>query len=265
MRNKWCISVAAFALIGGGSMLSATGAAAASTTAPSFGHVMVRPGAPARHLTQPFSAIRNSTTSENWSGYAATGSSGSFNSVSASWTEPTGTCNKSGDQYSAFWVGLDGYSSSTVEQTGTEVDCAGHTAEYGAWWEMYPGASHTFSNTVEPGDSFSASVTYSGGEFTLSITDSTQGWTHTEHKTLSSAKRSSAEVIIEAPCCTASGGILPLADFGTANFTSSMANGEAIGDLNPTEITMVSAGGTQEDSISSLSDGENFSGTWLAS
>jgi hypothetical protein len=259
MARRWIIPVATLALVGG-SMFSAT-MASASTARPVSGHVMVQPGAPARHLV-PFSNIKHSVTSSNWSGYAATGGSGAFTSVSASWTEPTGHCT-SGDQYSSFWVGLDGYSSRTVEQTGSEVDCSGSTPLYYAWWEMYPGPSHTFSNPVSPGDNFIASVTFDGGgRFTLTISDTTRGWSHTENKTLSSAKRSSAEVIVEAPCCTGSGGILPLANFGTANFTNSAANGSAIGNFSPTEIIMKS-GSTQKDSISALSGGTNFSATWL--
>ena len=73
---------------------------------------------------------RNATTiSTNWSGYAATGGNGSFTSVSSSWAEPMGTC-RSGNQYSSFWVGLDGYNSGSVEQTGSEVDCSGSTPHY---------------------------------------------------------------------------------------------------------------------------------------
>ena len=66
-----------------------------------------------------------------------------------------GTCSR-GDQYAAFWVGLDGYTSSSVEQTGSEVDCVGRTAEYYAWYEMYPGPSENYSNTVRAGDHFNA-------------------------------------------------------------------------------------------------------------
>jgi Peptidase A4 family len=264
MLRKWCIPVATLALVGG-STLAATGVAAASTAAHSPGRVTMQPGGPARHPVGPLRAEgrgSHSVTSSNWSGYAATGGTGAFSSVSASWVEPTGHCT-SGSQYSAFWVGLDGYSSSSVEQTGTEVDCSGSTPIYNAWWEMYPGPSHNFSNTVRPGDNFTASVTFDGsGKFTLKISDTTRGWSHTENKTLSSAKRSSAEVIVEAPCCTAGGGILPLANFGTANFTNSTANGSAIGNFSPTEIIMQS-GGTQKDSISALSGGTNFSATWL--
>src|SRR5215467_11203890 len=54
--------------------------------------------------------------STNWSGYAAT--TGTYTSVSASWIQPAGNCPSwFGSQYAAFWVGLDGFSSSTVEQT----------------------------------------------------------------------------------------------------------------------------------------------------
>jgi hypothetical protein len=202
--------------------------------------------------------------STNWSGYA--GTTGTYTSVSASWTEPTGTCSR-GDQYSSFWVGLDGYNSSSVEQTGSEVDCVGRTARYYAWYEMYPSASVTYSNTVRPGDHFNASVTYQGNNsYSLFIADTTQGWSHTTVKSLAGAPRSSAEVIIEAPCCTRSGGILPLADFGTASFTNSDANGSAIGNAGGvTEITMVNNSGQAKDSISALSGGTSFSGTWLRS
>jgi Peptidase A4 family len=265
MVRRWCIPVAAFALVSG-SML-ASGAASASTAVPTVRPAAIQPGGVMRHVVKPFTTPGihpDQTSSTNWSGYAATGSNGEFTSVSASWVEPKATCS-SGDQYAAYWVGLDGYSSSTVEQTGSETDCDGRTPEYYAWYEMYPGPSEDFSNTVEPGDHFSASVTSKGsGKFTLTITDSTQGWTKTENETLKSADLSSAEVIIEAPCCTNSGGILPLADFGTVNLTNSEANGSPIGNYNPTGIYIESTGGTKEDSVSSLSGGTNFSATWLA-
>jgi hypothetical protein len=263
MLRKWCIPVAALALVGGSAL--ASGVASASTVTHGPGRVMVQPGGLARHLVRPLTAHGrgpDAATSSNWSGYAATGGKGAFKSASASWVQPAVHCS-SGNQYSAFWAGLDGDGSSTVEQTGSEADCAGSTPFYSAWWEMFPGPSHNFSNTVRPGDNFTASVTYDGGsKFTLKISDTTQGWSHTENKTLSSAKRSSAEVIVEAPCCTSGGGILPLANFGTANFTNSEANGSAIGSSNPTEIIMKS-GSTQKDSVSALSGGTNFSATWL--
>ena len=153
--------------------------------------------------------------------------------MSANWTEPTGHCT-SATRYSSFWVGLDGFNSTTVEQTGSEVDCSGGSPVYYSWYEMYPAFPVNFSNTVRPGDKFFGSVTFNGGSsYTLVLQDITQGWKHTVNKSLSGAANSSAEVIAEAPCCTASGGILPLANFGTVNFSNATANGSADRRLRP--------------------------------
>jgi hypothetical protein len=132
MRHGLPLLAASIGLVLGGTLSAAYPAAA--TANPAGG--MVQPGAPMELSTgtQPaegVSQVANQTThqvvtSSNWAGYAATG--GQFTSVSADWVQPAGICSR-GDQYAAFWVGLDGYSSTTVEQTGTEVDCVGHTAE----------------------------------------------------------------------------------------------------------------------------------------
>jgi Peptidase A4 family len=230
-------------------------ASAAAGTAPT--------SATAAVTRAPFRGISNSTSS-NWSGYAAHGVADSFNSVSASWIQPAGKCTHR-STYSAFWVGLDGYTSTTVEQTGSEVDCRGGSPRYYAWFEMYPASSVNFTNTVAPGDHFTSSVTATGHVFTLKITDVTRGWSHTVVRSLASAKESSAEVIAEAPCCTDTGGILPLTDFGTVPFSHSEANGSAIGKSKPTVISMSPMSqGTSTDHTSKLSDGEAFSVAWVS-
>jgi hypothetical protein len=269
MRRRLFISMMALTLAAG-SIPAAAGAASAS--AATAGSVTVQPGGPARHLVRPLPAhgyAPGVETDPFWSGYVTTTATmpppaEPFTSVSAHWKEPTASC-PAGNQYSAFWVGLDGDTSSTVEQTGTAVDCDGTTPVYYAWYEMYPKDPVNFDDPVMPRDSITASVTYNGsGKFTLEIKDTTKPrvWTETVHKTLASAKRASAEVIIEAPCCTGAGGPLPLADFGTVTFTSAQVNGEDIGGFNPTEIIMQS-GTTQKDSITGLMGGETFTGTWL--
>jgi hypothetical protein len=201
--------------------------------------------------------------STNWSGYAVTGANGAYKSVSASWTEPTATCtSRRSDQYASFWVGLDGYSSDSVEQTGTDSDCSGKTPDYYGWYEMYPAYPVNFSNTVHPGDSMSASVTFSGTEtYTLVLKDSTQGWTQTITKNQSGLDRSSAEVITEAP--SSSSGVLPLADFGTVSYSTSAANGTSLGSQSPTEIIMIDNNGEDKDSTSSISSSGGFSNTWI--
>jgi len=122
MLRRWAILLGMLTLVAG--MAVATGSASAATMG-------FRPGGPI-HLVGSAATdlnarggIRHQAESTNWSGYAAT--TGTYTSVSASWTEPTGTCSGTA-KYSSFWVGLDGYSSSSVEQTGSEVDCSGSRA-----------------------------------------------------------------------------------------------------------------------------------------
>ncbi len=276
MRRRWPVLAATIPLAVGWSLAAAYPAAASTSVQGPGG--LVQPGGPVSQLSQSVgpptgsgapggivtpqvsggqpqvSGGRNTiVTSSNWAGYVATGPSNTFNSVSAKWTEPTGHCT-SGDQYSAFWVGLDGYTSSTVEQTGSEVDCVGRTPQYYAWYELYPGASVTFTNPVSAGDQFSGSVTSLGsGNFTLVLQDVTKGWTQTKKVILAGASLSSAEAIAEAPCCTARGGILPLTNFGTANFSSVMANGKIMATYTPVEITM------PDTSVSAMSNAGSFS------
>jgi Peptidase A4 family len=262
MRRSWPILITTGILAFGGVLAAAGPAAAAGPSgAPGAsvrpGGVMQRPGGAAggiatgRQHGAPGGTSQTVVSSTNWAGYAATGASGQFTSVSSSWVQPAATCSF-GDQYSAFWVGLDGYSSSTVEQTGSEVDCAGRTAEYSAWYEMYPAYPVYFNNTVRPGDNFTGSVTYSGGNFVIKLTDSTQRWSQTVTQALSGALRSSAEVIAEAPS-SSRGGVLPLTNFGTVNFTGATVNGTGLCNSSPVEIIMPSA------RVSSLSCPGNFS------
>lgn len=271
MLRRWSIPLAGIALVAG-SMALALPASAARHTAPGTvaGH-MIRPAIhlvrPSAHGTSPMAGHgfgKVAANSTNWSGYAV--HNGTYKSISASWVEPTGHCSgNSGHKFSSFWVGIDGFNSKSVEQTGTEVDCVGTTAKYFSWYEMFPAFPVNFSNPVRPGDHFTGSVTFNGGgKFTLVLTDSTRHWSHTIHKSLNSAKRSSAEIIAEAPCCTSGGGILPLANFGSVHFTSSKANGSAIGS-KATKIVMVNGSGQAKVSVTNLSGGQSFGVTFKRS
>jgi len=175
---------------------------------------------PIRDKTEHRDASKSfgSSTSSNWSGYAVLGSS--FTSVKGSWVVPTAICPSAQGQYAAFWVGLDGYSSDSVEQTGTDSDCDGdNNPSYYAWYEFYPKPSYTVMR-VNPGDRISASVVYRGSEFTITITDENTGQFYTKSSSVRGAQRSSAEWITEAPCCARGNGILPLSDFVTVGFGS---------------------------------------------
>jgi len=292
MLRRMCISLAVLAIAAApaltvlASVTSSADASMASTAASTattlthhsgqvlavkhgFIHGNIHNGGTAVHLVRPGTAgahggtltLNATATSTNWSGYAATGST--YTSVSASWVQPTGSCT-SATRYSSFWVGLDGYNSNSVEQDGTDTDCSGGRPVYYGWYEMYPNPSFSFGNTVRAGDTMSASVTYTAtNTYKLVLSDATQGWSVSTTQTLSGAPRNSAEVIIEAPCCTNGGGILPLANFGTVHLSNSVANGSAIGTFSPVGITMVNSRGQDKDTITALTSNENFSATWV--
>ena len=271
MARRWLVPIGTIGLLFG-SMVLAAGAASASTASHSTTHgtsasafrpggLMIRPGGVARMAGHGHNTTAQST---NWSGYAVTGANGAFNSVSASWIQPAVTCPRHGQQFSSFWAGLDGFNSNSVEQTGTEADCNRGTPRYFGWFEMFPAFPVNFSNPVRPGDSISASVTFSGTTtFTLVLHDATQGWTQNIVQNQSGLARSSAEVITEAP--SSNSGVLPLANFGTVNYSTSSANGTSLGTQNPIQIIMVNNSGAQKDSTSSISSGGAFSNTWIRS
>src|SRR3989454_10868326 len=221
-----------------------------------------------------------SVSSTNWSGFAVTGSAGSVSDAKGSWVVPTiqGNC-PSTNQYSSFWVGIDGFNSGTVEQTGTDSDCQNGVPTYYAWYEFYPHPSFLISGlAIHPGDHISADVVFANRRFTTTITDVTTGLSFSTSAKVNSAQRSSAEWIAEAP---SSGGILPLANFGTVYYgtdntgvastcfaTINGATG-AIGSFASSSIqsiTMVTSSGAVKAQPSALStDGTSFSVKWVSS
>src|SRR5438093_13582912 len=110
--------------------------------------------------------------STNWSGFAVTGSG--VTDAKGSWTVPSVTCSSS-TTYSSYWVGIDGYSSNTVEQTGTDSDCSSGHGVYYAWYEFYPNPSITIGGfTVLPRDKISPEVSFRDGGLTTRLTSRSQ-------------------------------------------------------------------------------------------
>jgi len=206
----------------------------------------------------------NAADTLNWAGYDAT--TGHYTSVSASWVQPAIKCTGANEYVAAFWVGLDGGKSgdNSVEQTGTEAICFyGILTVYAAWSEMYPAAQSLYSNTVDPGDHMSASVTVSGSTYALTISDATRGWTKKTVKT-SSDNDATAEVIAEAPA-TESGGtikILPLADFGKVTFTGATIDWSSLATSHPEQLTMAYGNGTVKAVASPISGSRSFTVNW---
>jgi hypothetical protein len=183
-------------LLWGSAMAAAAGTASASAS--TSGTVPI-PGGPIIRASEPgYSALP--TVSENWSGYAAT-SKKKFTSVSSTFVQPAITCPGVRNQLTSEWVGLDGFTTATVEQDGTSAQCGGKgstTPVYKAWYELFPaGSVNVF--TVHPGDIMNASVRYTGGKFVLTISDLTTGKSATHTAACATCKRASAEWIIERP------------------------------------------------------------------
>lgn len=203
-------------------------------------------------------------TSTNWSGYAING--GTNSSVTTTWIQPEVRCTVTPNSYAAFWAGLDGFSSSTVEQDGTLAECVGTRAYYLGWYETYPNPMYRFGGTVRPGDTLTSTVTaVSSTQFVLTLADKPKTgtpWSVSTTQTLTSpAALSSAEVIAEAP--SSNTGVLPLADFGLMNFTSSTVNGATLANgPNTVAIDMVSSHGASEAIPGALNSSGGFSVQW---
>ncbi|WP_051450641.1 G1 family glutamic endopeptidase [Actinospica robiniae] len=198
--------------------------------------------------------------STNWPGYAVTGAA--FTSASATWVQNAATCSSSGGETDMSpWVGLDGFSDSTVEQIGTSADCSGSSVDYYAWYEMYPANYVTINKTIKKGDSFTGTVTHtSGTTYKLTLVNNTEGWTYSVSKSLS-AGNSSAEAVMEQA------GDHLTKWTGTDPFTSFTVNGSPAGSFTGSQYTIyqmeIQNGSTLCDSDSALSGNENFTTTWL--
>jgi hypothetical protein len=242
--------------------------------------------------------LRHATNvqSQNWSGYAD--NQDTYDSVAASWTEPTANCDASGggsggalggllggnglgnllgpgSSAASFWVGLDGYASNSVEQLGSDSDCNGKTPTYYAWWEMFPNPSQDLSSSSYPvhaGDQMTAWVASNGTgtQFFLAMKDSTAGWFFGTTQAASPGfGRSSAEVVAEAPssCNLLFCSEVPLSDFGQIGFggadlIDNSGNNGSLSSFNANAITMTVGSRTLAVPSNLSADGRSFSVSW---
>ncbi|WP_329053110.1 G1 family endopeptidase [Amycolatopsis sp. NBC_01488] len=225
-------------------VLTAVAAAAAGLAVSGTAHAAVEYGS---HSFKPYSH-GHQFSGGNWGGYV---SFGSFTTATASWTEPSVTCNSTNDLF-APWVGIDGDGSSTVEQTGVETDCSSGRAVYSAWYEMYPAAPVYYNVSVGAGDHITATVTRTAtNTYRLDLSDTTKGWTKTTTKSLTS-RHSSAEAIIESPTDSypsISGGV---------KFTGVKFNGTNLASTSPSALNADDRGSYTWIPGAIGSDGQSF-------
>jgi hypothetical protein len=226
-------------------------------------------------------ADTTSSNSVNWSGYVATGHT--FTKVQGDITVPTVTCTVPNAQ-TFFWVGLDGYNDSTLEQVGVGAECSGAThptVSYFGWWEMVNGNSgdyiHKIATSqlhVAPGNRVAAIVAVKPGsnDFDLELDNTTvkqpivkltEGGFATKHQT--------AEWIVERPKVNGQSSSLarwtPNASlFAYAEATSTTNSSlRSISYYNNTSLFMTSAKTNYNDldAIGSLTDnGTTFGINW---
>lgn len=178
-------------------------------------------------------ALAQVSQSANWSGYAIHRAGVTFRSASGTWQEPTLSCQSGRETFSSYWVGLGGFNSNAraLEQTGTEVDCTASGKIHAfAWYEVIPSPAVPIKLEVPPGDEIQGQVLVNGHTVTLVLRDLTRNTEYSKVLTTSPIDVTSAEWIVEAPseclslyqCIT-----LPLANFGSAPFTSAGAQSAA--------------------------------------
>ena len=181
---------------------------------------------PARSLSHLATLTRKKANprSTNWAGYAVTG--GSYTSVASNWVEPSVTCTANG--IVGFWIGLDGWGSTSVEQDGTGVDCSSGSPQQFAWWETYPENSiQVYDAPVAAGDRMSSEVASEGnGQYVMALTDWTANWSERNVVSAPTAQNASAEIVAEA--VTNGDSITALPDFGSIAFTGSAINGGSL-------------------------------------
>lgn len=197
-------------------------------------HPMARAILPAHlphtHLPTRVGTANGTFMTDVWSGHAAVAcSTCHLRYAEAQFTIPSVNCadstiGTSGYALVADWVGLDGLTNGTAEQTGVNGYCTSTSrpATYYAWYEMYPLPAVTFTG-VSPGDAIEADVYFNGSTYRLHLADiTTRGFITTAQACPSgqTCQHTNAEVITEDP-----GGGVPegndLADFGQANYLNS--------------------------------------------
>jgi len=191
-------------------------ATAATATAPAISH---RPRIPGPQVHNA------GWSASNWSGYAK---SGSYTSATASWVVPSVSSTRSAS-YSSAWVGIDGFTNSSLIQTGTESDWYNGKAHYNAWWEILPAAETPITSfSVRPGDVMTANIAkVSGSSWTITIKDSSNGGSFTTTQNYS-GPGASVEWIEEAP--TVGGRVATLAHYSSPDlFDPGTANGGSPG------------------------------------
>lgn len=176
-------------------------------------------------------------TSPIWSGYAALGAPGTYETVQGSWTVPSVTCAPGENSTSITWVGIDGAGNRTVEQIGTEQGCYSGQAVYRTFYEMFP-SPPVFDPgfNVSPGDQVTAEVRWvKDNTFHLSLKrhgdgDGEGSGLNVMAPAPTTAARATAEAIFEIPPHNATPNV------SGVDFDNVSINDESLADSSPVPV-----------------------------
>jgi hypothetical protein len=198
------------------------------------GSLRIQPAQRVPSLDPHLSGASQTAATTNWSGYVATGAQ--FTGVTGTWVVPAVQASAS-TEAAATWIGIDGFSNDSLIQTGTEEVTSGGATSYNAWYELIPAGPVDVGN-VEPGDVMQAAIAeVSPGIWSISLEDTTSQQSASGEVSYSSPG-ASAEWIEEAPS-TDSGQLVPLANFGSVQFSNIGTTDSDPGTVTQTAVDMV--------------------------
>jgi peptidase A4-like protein len=254
------LAVMSVAAVGGG-LLAMAGGAAGSTAAAGAqarSHPAVGPMVRVRTLHSATTKVGAVTQveSSNWGGYAQSATAKSkFKAVKDFWKVPTVNTSASGNQFSADWVGIGGFSDQTLVQDGTEADHVNGHAQYDAWTEIIPAPEVVIKGlAIHPGDRMEGIVQETKpGTWKMTVMDLTTGKSGGRTVQYNSSGKS-VEAIHERP--EVNGSLANLAKTNNVSFVPGSFSTAAPGTLSwkpllkaatgatVNEIFMVNNGGT---------------------
>ena len=207
-------------------------------------------------------ARADTVDSENWSGYAVTGSAGEFTHAEAWYYEPEFKYSKCSENSEVTWAGIGGYyeNSKALGQDGTLYKIP-HAENHQAWTEVAPEQEIIAQNLVaDPGYEFDASTKWLGKSYRMYMYNYYGGETLTVEVPIDLYDGRSAEGIAERP--EVEGKLTNLSNFGELYFKNVHANGTALNSFTHHGIHMYE-GSTQLASPSGLESGGGFTDTQL--
>lgn len=224
-------------------------AVAPGTTAPGTAGVVALIGAPALAPLAVSTAGSFTATSDNWSGYVASPTSGTVSAVRGTFKVPSVRHASAGSTVSQ-WVGIGGWGDPTLVQAGVNVVPVSQAATLvEPWWEVVPGPQHLATGVMtRPGDTVTVELSQvSSATWSISLTDDSRQETFSTVQAYDGTM-SSAEWVVEADT-TSAGRLTRLAPYApVVNFTNLGLSGAPY-DL--TRVVMVQ-GGRQVSSPSNM-------------